>query len=242
MRKTFLFVETQAQVVPGSDSRLKNTVNMILSRAVVVRTPEMVGSGVILGEVIITSLFLVGNFTEVKILLSKGKEMPAFVTARDTGNNLAKLAPAELTRSVSSDGTLLGAIVRELVSYKLAKAGPLAIGDPLLVSNSRSGTPAIKVAAMFYSVRVNERWENTLNVDSTRPSGLMGSGIWNIDGQFVGVSLAARVPPGEDLQETADRAIVKTKQGNTPLIRIETPRIYGSPASTVLDFVETKTE
>ncbi len=239
MRKTFLFVETDSRVKPSSGSEFEKTLNTILSRGVVVITPVMVGSGVILGDTIITSLFLVGNFSLVSIWLSKGKKMPAFVAGRDEKNNLAKLRPADIGRRENPDH-VFGELARELISHKLTLAGPRAVGDPLLVLNSRSGLPKVKVAAMFYGVYVDERWENSWKINSNAPVGLMGSGIWDEDGRFTGVSLAARVPTLEHLRKVATRAIAsKSNKEVSPPRHIGHP-VYAVPANVVLDFVETK--
>ena len=240
MRKAFLFVETDSTVEPSPGSELTDTANIILLRGVVVITPAMIGSGVILWDTIITSLFLVGNFSKVSILLSRGKKMPAFVTGRDEKNNLAKLRPACI-ESRDSPSNTFGTLARELMPHKLDEAGPRAIGDPLLVLNSKTGIPKVKVAAMFYNVWVGTRWENAWEIDSGAPRGLMGSGIWNEDGKFAGVSLATRIPTPMYLRETAAKAIAgKSSDKVVPPRYISSHPVYASPAKAVLDFVETK--
>ncbi|MBI2475737.1 MAG: hypothetical protein HYV67_00660 [Candidatus Taylorbacteria bacterium] len=239
MRKTFLFVETDSKVEPPSDGELGKTVKNILSRGVVVKTPVMIGLGVILGDNIITSLFLVGNFSLVSIWFSKGKKTSAFVVGRDEKNNLAKLRLADI-KSKESPDSIFGKLNKELISHKLVPAGPRAIGDPLFVANSRSGVLKVKVAAMFYGVYVDERWENSWRINSNAPVGLMGSGIWDEEGQFMGVSLASRVPSLENLRKVVAQAIARKRNKELPQSSYIGDPVYAAPANAVLDFVETK--
>ena len=217
MNRAFLFIETDCVVEPALNDHMSATLDTIMAREVVVKTPDMVGSGVILGDAIITSLFLVANFSIVDITFQGSKKMPAFVTSRDQRRNLAKLRPTEL----ETTGSLFDLLLKKLAAQKLTPAGPRAIGEALLVANSRSGVPKVKVAGMCYGMRVSERWENNWRIDSTAPRGLMGSGVWDDDGRFVGVSLASRIPLGERATKSVEL-------------------VYGAPASEVLDFTETK--
>lgn len=233
MKDTFVFIETGARVDPDLCKEYQDTMQHILAREVIVKTPDMTGSGVVLRDTIITSLFLVRNFSEVSIRFTEGKKMPAFVTSRDERSNLAKLRPACL-ESMESPNSIFGSLTRKLSSRKLDISGPQKIGAPLFVLNSRSGVPHIKVAAMFYRVRVGERWENSWKIDPLCSHGLMGSALWDECGKLTGVSLAARAPLPNDLEEASRITSRKVR-----VAKLEGPRMYAAPANAVLDFAET---
>src|SRR5271155_845030 len=91
MQKAFVFVSSNVEVAPQGDNELQQVVQSIVSRALVVETPDFVGAAVMIGNTIITSLFLVRNYTMVNIRFGDGDRAQALVTARDEQNNLAKL-------------------------------------------------------------------------------------------------------------------------------------------------------
>jgi hypothetical protein len=156
----------------------------------------------------------------VGIKLSSSDEMQAVVSARDERNFLAKLEPVSLDSSSRNLARQNSAIGNEHSRFNI---GPVAAhGDPLFTTDGASETPIVIVAGMAYSIRVSELKEDEPNMwrfDPKLPQGLVGGGVWNLDGQFIGLSLGRKIPLVESL--THDR-------------------LFALPAEAVMNFAETK--
>jgi S1-C subfamily serine protease len=226
MQKAFLFVSSNVEVVPEGDSELQQVVQSIVSRALVVETPDFVGAAVMIGNTIITSLFLVRNYTMVNIRFGDGDRAQALVTAKDEQNNIAKLQETTLAETHGEPRKTSGD------QLKIAKLRD--IGSPLLTTNTASGRPVVNVAGMSYVTHLCERKEEMWRIDHGSPRGIMGSGVWNDSGEFLGLSIGQKIPSPfeqsqfEDLGNLAD-----------PVQKL--PRVYALPAEAVLDFAERAT-
>lgn len=219
MQKAFQFVCTEHEVVPDKDSDLQPVVNAIVSRAVVVRTPDLIGSAVIIGNAIITSIFLVRNYRTVRIYLANGEQSQAFVVAVDEQNNLARLEEMTLCIHRRPPGGAL----------KIARCRD--IGSPLLTTNTVTGRPVVKVGGMSYVTHLCGRKESEWKIDPGSPRGVMGSGVWNDEGDFVGLSLGQKIPSAFEQTRVDDATLL----GDSTL---KLPRVYALPAEAVLDFAE----
>ncbi len=219
MNKAFLFAETDVQIVPGGwkQGNLKMVVKNAIDRAVIVQTPEMIGSAVVIGGKVITSLYLVQNCREVKVRFSGGKRMPAFVGRRDHELNIAEIVPTARPENLSPNP-------------KLGSFG--GIGDALLVVNTATGTPSARVAGMMYVTQVSERWGDSWRINPHSPKGLMGSGVWNLAGKFMGLAIGERLIP-KDLPTPKVVDVVDEEE----VKRI--PGVYTLPFDQVMEFVET---
>jgi hypothetical protein len=226
MQKAFLFVSSNVEVAPEVNSKLQQVVQSIVSRALVVETPDFVGAAVMIGDTIITSLFLVRHYTLVNIRYGDGDRAQALVTARDEQNNIAKLREATLAETHGGSHKASGD------PLKIAKLRD--IGSPLLTTNTASGRPVVSVAGMSYVTHLSERKEEMWRIDHGSPRGIMGSGVWNDSGEFLGLSIGQKIPSPfeqshfEDLGHLAD-SVQKL------------PRVYALPAEAVLDFAERAT-
>jgi S1-C subfamily serine protease len=231
MQKAFLFVSTTVEVAPEGDIELQAVVQSIMNRALVVETPDFVGAAVMIGNTIITSLFLVRNFTTVTLRFRDGDYAPAVVTAKDETNHLAKLEEATLTRT--HERSRNGPPKRSGDQFKIARLR--AIGSPLFTTNTASGRPVVSVAGMSYVTHLCERKAEMWRIDHGSPRGIMGSGVWNESGEFLGLSLGQKIPsPFEPSQlENSDGLA-------GPLQKL--PRVYALPAEAVLDFAERPTQ
>lgn len=211
MRKAFVFVPHVNEVDPSEDSDVAKTVETIIERTVMVVTDECVGEAVVVAGKIITSLFLVRNYRMVKVILSRCRVAHATVARRDELNHIAELKPASL---VQNDPHL-----RLPSGEANVSRGPIGEhGAPLLTPEVRSGTTVVIVAGMRYVIKVCERREeDAWKVRQQLPAGLVGGGIWNLDGEFVGLSLATKVSYS----------------------RQETDMLLALPAEEVLNFAET---
>jgi S1-C subfamily serine protease len=230
MQRAFLFVSTYVEVAPEGDSELQQIVSSIVRRALVVETPDFIGAAVMIGNTIITSLFLVRNFTMVTIRFGNGDRAQALVTAKDEQNNIAKLQEATLTETHER----LCKEPYKLSGGQLKTAKLRDIGSPLLTTNTASGRPVVSVAGMSYVTHLCERKEEMWKIDQGSPRGIMGSGVWNDSGEFLGLSLGQKIPSPveqshfEDPNNLAD-----------PVQKL--PRVYALPAEAVLDFAERAT-
>jgi S1-C subfamily serine protease len=226
MQKAFLFVSSNVEVAPEVNSKLQQVVQSIVSRALVVETPDFVGAAVMIGDTIITSLFLVRHYTLVNIRYGDGDRAQALVTARDEQNNIAKLREATLAETHGGPHKASGD------PLKIAKLRD--IGSPLLTTNTASGKPVVSVAGMSYVTHLCERKEEMWRIDHGSPRGIMGSGVWNDSGEFLGLSIGQKIPSPfeqshfEDLGHLTD-SVQKL------------PRVYALPAEAVLDFAERAT-
>ena len=217
MNKTLLFARTNAVV--GRDtrgrSRIASAIDTALDRTVIVTTPILVGAGAIIGDKVVTSLLLVANFAEVSVRFRRGKKMAAFVTRRDRGRNLAELLPSSRA---------LGTSCREpLASSREPRIGEVhTIGDPLLVPNASIGVPLIHVAGMLYVTILGRRFEDRLKINPNAPRGFIGSAVWNIEGELVGLTIGEKIPPKGDPTDRAFRSV------------------YALPAEQVMEFAESQ--
>jgi S1-C subfamily serine protease len=179
-----------------------------------------------IGNTIITSLFLVRNSTMVNIRFGDGDRAQALVTAKDEQNNIAKLQETTLAETHGEPRKTSGD------QLKIAKLRD--IGSPLLTTNTASGRPVVNVAGMSYVTHLCERKEEMWRIDHGSPRGIMGSGVWNDSGEFLGLSIGQKIPSPfeqshfEDLGNLAD-----------PVQKL--PRVYALPAEAVLDFAERAT-
>lgn len=242
MKTALLFVETCSEILPEcrfGERQFKRVIRDIKARSVVVRTPTQIGGGVVIGESIITSNFLVGNYGEDSVLLSVGKKMPAFVVQRDPVNNLAKLAPA-CALGTGNDTDNFSKLAKSL-TRKVFPSPPLAIGDTLVVSNCKTGVPHVHLASMEYSTRLGAYFEEKWKIDGNAPRGLLGNAVWDTEGNLKGLALGAMIPPPAELLEgtrmfASDEREAMRKFSNRFHEDVKT---YALPASLVLDFVET---
>ncbi|MGD1089358.1 MAG: hypothetical protein ABR955_11625 [Verrucomicrobiota bacterium] len=231
MQKAFLFVSSNVEVAPETDSELQQVVQSIVSRALVVETPDFVGAAVMIGNTIITSLFLVRNYTKVNIRFGDGDCAQALVTARDEQNNIAKLREATLAGTQGEP--------RKKGSHK-ASGDPLKIaklrdiGSPLFTTNTASGRAVVSVAGMSYVTHLCERKEEMWRIDCGSPRGIMGSGVWNDSGEFLGLSIGQKIPSPFEQSHFED-------SGNPADSVQKLPRVYALPAEAVLDFAERAT-
>jgi hypothetical protein len=230
MQKAFLFVSTNVEVAPEGDRELQEVVQSIMKRALVVETPDLLGAAVMIGNTIITSLFLVRNFTMVNIHFGDGDWSPALVTAVDEKNHIAKLQEAALTRTHNE----LRNGPPRISGDRFKIAGLRDIGSPLFTTNTASGKPVVSVAGMSYVTHLCERKEEMWRIDNGSPRGIMGSGVWNDSGEFLGLSIGQKIPsPLEQSQlEEFDNLA-------GPVQKL--PRVYALPAEAVLDFAERAT-
>jgi S1-C subfamily serine protease len=226
MQKAFLFVSSNVEVAPEIDSELQQVVQSIVSRALVVETPDFVGAAVMIGNTIITSLFLVRNYTLVNIRFGDGNRAQALVTARDEQNNIAKLREAKVAETRGEPRKVSGD------PLKIAKLRD--IGSPLLTTNTASGRPVVSVAGMSYVTQLCERKEEMWRIDHGSPRGIMGSGVWNNSGEFLGLSIGQKIPSPYEPSHFEDL-------GNPADSVQKFPRVYALPAEVVLDFAERAT-
>lgn len=188
MRKAFVIVPSGVEVDPTGDHDIALVTETIISRTVIILTRQCVGEGVVIAGRIITSAFLVKDEVMVSIVLPRSRRAQAVVARRDDLNHIAELKPVSL---VKGDRTLSVSSGEARVN-----TGPIgSIGAPLLLADVASGTPAVSVAGMSYVIRVSERREDDAwKILQHLPAGIAGGGIWNIDGEFVGLSLATKKP------------------------------------------------
>jgi S1-C subfamily serine protease len=223
MQKAFLFVSSNVEVAPEGGSELQQVVQAIVSRALVVETPDFVGAAVMIGNTIITSLFLVRNYTMVTIRFGDGDRTQALVTAKDEQNNIAKLRETTLAKTHGEPRKASGD------PLKIAKLRD--IGSPLLTTNTASGRPVVSVAGMSYVTHLCERKEEMWRIDHGSPRGIMGSGVWNDSGEFLGLSIGQKIPSPFEQSHFED-------SGNLADSAQKLPRVYALPAEAVFDFAE----
>jgi len=226
MRKAIIIVPSKAELSRRAEKDLLESAATILDRTIIVRTPECVGEAVVIAGTIITSLFLVGNHTMVNIITAGCGSMQAAVGDRDEENYVAKLVPASLDPAESRavvNGTGNGMAPAR---HPRILTGPVgSIGDPLFMTKARKRTPTIIVSGMSYRMHVCERREfepGMWRIDRDFSRGKAGSGVWTIDGNFVGVALAHKAP-------------FENNRGS-----LARERLFVLPAQAVMDFAETK--
>lgn len=216
MKRVFLFGKTDVVVVPdrGGSTKFVGAVENALGRTVIIETSATIGAGVILGDRVVTSLFLVANVQEVFVRFARGKKMSAFVAKRDAYHNLAEIVPS--SRALSAHCATL------LTSFPEPKLGNVdEFGTPLLVVNVGTGVPKAQVASVRYVTNLASRFEDKLRINGSAPRGFIGGGVWNIDGNLIGLAIGEKVyPPG-------DHSLEKSLPG-----------VYALPGEQVMEFAE----
>ena len=86
--------------------------------------------------------------------------------------------------------------------------------------NLATGVASVQVASTLYVTRLEERFRETWRINSHAPQGLIGGGVWNLEGRIVGLAIGERIPPKND-------------QKKRPF-----PNVYALPSEQVMDFVE----
>lgn len=215
MNKAFLFARTDVVVAHDDEdfSDVEPTVTTALDRTVIVTTPAITGAGAIVGDKVVTSLLLVANYKQVSIRFCRGKKMSAFVTRRDQKRNLAELLPSSRILSVHHH--------TPLASTKNPKpGGAMSVGEPLLVVDVAIGVPSVRVASTLYGTTLAERFEEKWRINSHAPRGVIGGGVWDIEGKFAGLAIGERISPPNDMT------------------RRLFPSVYALPGVEVMNFVE----
>ncbi|GEM_PF-2253928 len=239
MKKTMLFAVTEDTLLHVGEVR--QVAGMVVRRTLVVKTPDhKIGAAVILAGRIITALSLVRGFSLVNVWFDQGRRTVAVVAAMDEDDNLARL---ELYDPDINHYLSFQSFARELETENPTRAGgPRAIGDPLLVATNRTGFPSVRVAGMMYNTVLCERRQGEWKIRPNEPRGLIGSGVWSEEGDFMGLAVGQRIAPPEKFLAAARKWVHKEKKRkgeNAPAESEEYPRVYGLPAETVLDFAET---
>jgi hypothetical protein len=209
MEKAFLFVCSRVEV-DRDCKELSQTIRRITSCTRIIQTPELTGVGVEVAGTIVTSLFLVKNHEHVNVIGCRGGSHNAEVVDVDIVNYLAKL---RVTGRCNSD--------RLTGIFSVGNCS--GIGSVILVAQAtRKMRPAIMVGGMQYTTTICKRKQDTWKINGLKPVSLFGSGVWNGQAEFLGLTIGSRQHlPSESLEDD-------------PL-----PRIYSVPAETVLEFAET---
>ncbi len=229
MNEAFLFVQSGTTVASGGNVDLAT----ILDRTVIVMTANTIGSAVVVGDKIVTSLFLVGTAQRVEVRFSQGKKMPAFVTRRSHEWNLAELTPTD--RLLVSPGTRHS----PLASTPDPQIGRRReIGTPILVADTATGMPKVLVAGNLYNTRVAERWEDSWKIESHRPVGIIGGAAWGDSGEFMGIAIGQKRMPSDELCRIGHSLVGMTTDQYDPA-EDKRPRVYVVAAAQVMEFVET---
>ncbi|MFA6536236.1 MAG: hypothetical protein WC250_02245 [Candidatus Paceibacterota bacterium] len=238
MREAFLFTKTDVVVAENcADQDLRRVIALAIDRTVIVKTPTVIGSATVIADKIITSLLLVRDCEMVRVRFYQGKSVPAFVVRRNPDLNLAELLPTDRSLEVPSAR-------KPLVSTPNPDLGKFgAIGDPLLVVNTEAGTHSVRDAGALYSTRVSGRFEESWKIRPKAPRGLIGGGVWDLSGRFVGLAIGEKIQPDpatlrlghsrfSELQGESDEG-VKLDPADCPI-----PSVYALRAGSVLDFAE----
>lgn len=240
MRKAMLFAVTEHTLLHVGE--IREITSMVVRRDVVVKTPNhKIGAAVIVAGRIITALSLVKDFSLVDVWFAQNRKTLAVVSAKDEDNNLARL---ELYDEGGGGNFSFKSFSSEVERENPTRAGsPRAIGDPLFVATNRTGFPSVRVAGMMYNTILCESKRDTWRIRPDEPRGLVGSGVWNEDGEFMGLSIGERVAPPEQFLAAARKWILKdrSKRGdkNTEIeSESDSPRVYGIHAEEVLNFAE----
>ena len=139
------------------------------------------GSGVIISDngYIITNNHVVADASTIRVILRNGEEYEATLVGRDEETDIAviKIEAEDLTPAVfgSSDDLLVGDRV-------------VAIGNPL---GSLGGTVTVGyVSALDREINIADQTMTLLQTDATINSGNSGGGLFNTQGELVGIAVA----------------------------------------------------
>jgi len=227
MRKAIVIVPSDTELSPDAEADLVQVAGIIVSRTIIVRTPDSIGEAVAIADTIVTSLFLVRDHEIVTIIAPACGVAKAFVSKRDEKNCIAKLEPM-LLDPVERRGVMNGTVKGMQPSkHPDIHTGPVgAIGDPLFTTRTDGcGAPLVMVTGVSGPMKVFEHRDfepSVWRMDREVPPGQIGGGVWTIGGAFVGLTLARKMPyenvPGSMARE----------------------RFFALPAEDVMDFAEAR--
>ncbi len=212
MDKAFEIVPTDHELDPeGRDT--SHLVSIVKYHTVMVRARDCFGQGVIVAGRIVTSLFLVRNERMVNIHVPTVGQSQAVVSRRDESNHIALLEPVSLESLHRNSIHCLG--------NESINTGPIAaFSEPLIMADSSDGTARAHIMGMSFMLKVCPRKEEEMwRFEMDMPSGLIGGGIWRMDGSLTGLSLAVK-----------DSFLKSSLDYHT--------HFYAMPAKAILEFVE----
>lgn len=238
MRKAFLFAKTDSVVVLNKrDRRLRSVIDLATDRTVIVKTPGAIGGAMVIADRLITSLLLVGNYERVVIRFYRGKNQPAFVIRRNTELNLAELVPVDRSLALVEKAV-------PLVSSPSPKIGQVGgIGNPLLVVNTENGTHSARVGGALYLTRLSGRFEESWRIKSQAPRGLIGGGVWDTEGFFIGLTIGEKIQPALEILRKGHSALYQKQIKESGEIMFDPaeepiPSVYALLAEDVMNFAE----
>lgn len=185
MRKTFVIVHSGIEVDDSADRGIRKLTKTILSRTVTVKTEDCVGEGLFIADKIVTSLFLVQDQPMVKVIAFLSEPVYAVVSKKDESVQLAELTPV-----------MIGRGDRYRMPAGQAAVNTRTIGESgraLLMARSGEKKPTVTVSGMLYRTQTcDRRDESAWDIMRRLPAGLAGGGVWNLEGEVVGLSLGSK--------------------------------------------------
>jgi S1-C subfamily serine protease len=142
--------------------------------------------------VILTSLHVVGNAEEVKVVFADGSDSPALVTVRDPDKDLAVLTTMR--------------VPEELQAAVLAGAGSLHVGDEVMAVGTPFGIPYSTSSGIvsglgreYTSKETGVTLKNLIQFDAAVNPGNSGGPLVNRNGEVVGIVGSLLNPTDQDV-------------------------------------------
>ncbi len=157
------------------------------------KTETALGTGVVVSDngIILTSLHIVRDAVEVRVIFADGSESVASVIVRQPENDLAVLRPL--------------IIPDDLVPATLASAASLRVGDevvavgnPFGISNSLSAGVVSGLGRNYMSPKTGETLTDLIQFDAAVNPGNSGGPLLNRAGEVVGIVTALFNPVDQD--------------------------------------------
>ncbi len=158
------------------------------------KTEVALGAGVVVRDdgLILTSLHIVKDATEIQVTFADGSKSAASVAGTQPENDLAVLQPEEIPDDLvpATLGSSAGLHVGDEV---------VAVGNPFGITNSLSAGVVSGLGRSFKSPKTGETLTGLIQFDAAVNPGNSGGPLVNRDGEVIGIVTALLNPTEQDV-------------------------------------------
>ncbi|MDO8690989.1 MAG: trypsin-like peptidase domain-containing protein [Dehalococcoidia bacterium] len=168
--------------------------SLVRVRAFVSSSETAIGTGIVIEDTgtILSSLHIVKDAAEVRVVFADGTESTASIMVRQPENDLVVLRPDVVPDDL---------VPATLTSSDTLRVGDevVAVGNPFGISNSLSAGVVSGLGRHYQSPKTGESLTNLIQFDAAVNPGNSGGPLLNRDGEVVGIVSALLNPNDQDV-------------------------------------------